>query len=266
MNRIDQKFVELKEKKEKALITYVCAGDPDLAVTEQLILKMADTGADVIELGIPYSDPIADGPVIQAAGQRALQNGVKTEKIFVMVQKVRGRTQVPLILMVYYNCVLQYGVKRFAKRCAEAGVDGVIVPDLPLEESEELHQAAKNYGVALIMLVAPTTPAERIKRIVQFTSGFLYCVSVTGVTGTRKNFDANLRDFLQLVRQEADEKIPLAVGFGISNPEQAAKMSVMADGVIVGSAVIKVIEKYHGKGDMVEQVGMFVGQLKSAIN
>ena len=264
-NRIDRRFIELKSKKEKALITYVCAGDPDLTVTEQLILQMADSGADVIELGVPYSDPIADGPVIQAAGQRALQNGVKTENIFLMVQQVRAKTQVPLILMIYYNCILQYGVERFSRRCAEAGVDGVIVPDLPLEESEEMHQAAEVYDVALVMLVAPTTPAERIRRIAQFTSGFLYCVSVTGVTGTRKMIDTNLRDFLQLVRKEAGEKTPLAVGFGVSDPGQAAEMSAMADGVIVGSAVIKVIEKYHDKTDMVEQVGRFVEQLKSAI-
>ena len=154
---------------------------------------------------------------------------------------------------------------RFARRCAEAGVDGVIVPDLHLEESEEMHQATELSGVALVMLVAPTTPAERIRRIARFTSGFLYCVAVTGVTGTRKTVDTNLRDFLQLVRKEAGEKTPLAVGFGVSDPEQAAEMSAMADGVIVGSAVIKVIEKYHDKMAMAEQAGKFVEQLKSAI-
>lgn len=264
-NRIERKFAELKSKGQKALITYICAGDPDLALTEELVAAMADSGADIIELGVPYSDPIADGPVIQAAGQRALLNGVKTERIFTTVESIRTKREVPLILMVYFNCILQYGVTEFVQRCATAGVDGMIVPDLPLEESDELMAAAEKAGVDLILLVAPTSPPERIRNIAKGTKGFLYCVSVTGVTGTRTSFSDDLAGFLQLVRREAGSEVPLAVGFGISNSKQAADIAAMADGAIVGSAVIKVMEQQLGKPDMVKQVGSFVEQLNQAV-
>jgi len=262
-NAISRQFQKLKRSGGKALITYISAGDPDLHTTKELVLAMENNGADIIELGVPYSDPVADGPVIQQASVRALQNGVTIDAIFGLTASLRQDTAIPLILMVYYNSVLQYGVRRFMEQCRRTGVDGLIVPDLPLEESEELRSEAERYHVDVIMLVAPTTPPERIARIAQASKGFLYCVSVTGVTGTQKELDSGLQGFLGLVRNQTE--IPLAVGFGIATPEQAAEVAQMADGVIVGSAVIKTMEQYLGKPELAKKVGEFVGSLKTGM-
>lgn len=259
-NAIGKRFKMIKQAGGTALITYISAGDPDVNTTKELVLAMEKNGADLIELGMPYSDPVADGPVIQQASVRALQNGITIDAVFGLVAALRQETAIPLILMVYYNSILQYGVRRFLEQGRQTGVDGLIVPDLPLEESDELLSEAESCNVDVIMLVAPTTPPERIARIARVSKGFLYCVSVTGVTGTQKELDSGLQDFLKTVRRCTN--IPLAVGFGISTPEQAAQVAQMADGVIVGSAVIKTMEQYLGESEMVEQVGNFVAALK----
>jgi tryptophan synthase alpha chain len=256
-------FQKLTQTDDKALITYISAGDPDLNTTRELVLAMAASGVDLIELGIPYSDPVADGPVIQQASLRALNHGVTIKDIFGLVASLRQDTQIPLILMAYYNSLLQYGIGRFVSTCAAAGVDGLIIPDLPLEESEELRQQADAQGIDLIMLVAPTTPAERIARIAEASRGFLYCVSVTGVTGTQQIAGSGLKDFLSTVRSQTD--LPLAVGFGISTPEQAAATALLADGVIVGSAVIAVMEKHLGTDLLVNKVAEFTRSLKAGL-
>lgn len=256
-------FQKLMQTGNKALITYISAGDPDLDTTRELVLAMAANGADIIELGIPYSDPVADGPVIQQASLRALQHGVTIEAIFGLVASLRQDTQIPLVLMAYYNSLLQYGIDKFVSTCAAVGVDGLIIPDLPLEESEELRQQANAQGIDVILLVAPTTPTERIARIAEASRGFLYCVSVAGVTGMQKTVDSSLQDFLRTVRSQSN--IPLAVGFGISTPEQAVAVAALADGVIVGSAVITVMEQYLGTDLIVNKVGEFTQSLKAAI-
>ena len=262
-NAIGRQFQKIKRAGGKALITYISAGDPDVKTTKELVLAMEKNGVDLIELGMPYSDPVADGPVIQQASVRALRNGITIDAVFGLTASLRQETAIPLILMVYYNSVLQYGVRHFLEQCRCTGVDGLIVPDLPLEESEELRSAADFFDVDVIMLVAPTTPPERIARIARASKGFLYCVSVTGVTGTQKELDNGLQGFLATVRSQTE--IPLAVGFGISTPEQAAQVSQMADGVIVGSAVIKTMERYLGKPELSDRVGEFVGSLKAGM-
>ena len=262
-NAIGSTFQRLKKTGSKALITYISAGDPDLTTTRELVLGMAKNGVDIIELGIPYSDPVADGPVIQQASLRALQNGVTIKAIFDLVDSLRQETEIPLVLMAYYNSLLQFGIEPFIYTCARVGVDGLIIPDLPLEESEELRQVGDANGIDIIMLVAPTTPDERIARIAATSRGFLYCVSVTGVTGTQNSLDSGLEGFLSRVRSQTD--IPLAVGFGISTPAQAATVAKLADGVIVGSAVIKVMEQHLGSDRLVGKVGEFVNGLKAGM-
>ncbi|MDU4959598.1 MAG: tryptophan synthase subunit alpha [Sporomusaceae bacterium] len=261
-NAIAAAFKRLRLNNEKALITYIAAGDPDLAATRQLVLQMAASGADLIELGLPYSDPVADGPVIQQASLRALQGGVTTQAVLDLVAVLRQDTEIPLILMAYYNSLLQYGLERFAAAAAAAGVDGLIIPDLPLEESEELRQQTDAHGLDLIMLVAPTTPPARIARVAAASRGFLYCVSVTGVTGTRPAAN-ELQAFLAEVRRQTC--LPIAVGFGIATPEQAAAAAAAADGAIVGSAVISVLEQHLGSDTMAAAVGSFTAGLKQAL-
>lgn len=262
-NAIGRQFQKCRQSGGKALITYISAGDPDLAATRELVLSMEKNGADIIELGIPYSDPVADGPVIQRASLRALQNGITIEAVFGLTASLRQATSIPLILMVYYNSILQYGERQFLEQCRKTGIDGLIVPDLPLEESEELRLAAELYGLDVIMLVAPTTPPERISRIADASRGFLYCVSVTGVTGTQDELDSGLGGFLGMVRSRTE--LPLAVGFGISTPEQAGQAAQLADGVIVGSAVIQTVERYLGNPDLPDRVGDFVRDLKAGM-
>ncbi len=260
MNRIEKCFEELKSQNKKALITFITSGDPDIETTEKTALKMFESGADIIELGVPFSDPVAEGVTIQKASLRALRGGVNLDKIFGCVKKIREKTDKPLLLMMYINTIFVYGTERFFANCKEYGIDGVIVPDMPYEERDEVLSAAEKYGIININLVAPTSH-DRIKEIASNSKGFLYCVSSTGVTGVRSNFTTDFDKFFGIVKQYA--KCPCAVGFGISGPEAAKKMSFYCDGVIVGSAIVRILENEGANG--VEDVGKFVKSLKDAI-
>ena len=244
----------------KAFIAFVTAGDPDLAVTEELVPVMADAGADLIEIGIPFSDPVAEGIVIQEADMRALAAGTTTDKIFDMVKRIRRTNTVPLAFMTYINPIFVYGSERFIKMAAEAGIDALIVPDMPFEEKGELLPLCHQYGLELISLIAPTSK-ERVSAIAKEAEGFVYCVSSMGVTGVRQTITTNIGEMIDLVKQTQD--IPCAVGFGISTPEQAREMSRHADGVIVGSAIVKIVAKY-GK-ECIGPVREYVKSMKDAI-
>ncbi len=270
MNRIDRMFSQLRERKEAALIPFITTGDPDIATTEALILEMDRQGADLIELGLPFSDPLADGPTIQASSQRALRHNINAKDLFGLVKKVRKKTRIPLVLMGYYNPILQYGLSAFAKDAATSGLDGTIVPDLPLEEAKDWIAVAKTQGLANILLVAPNTPADRVKKIARATQGFLYYVSVTGITGARTQLPAELSQGLNGIKKLTNK--PVAVGFGISKPAQVSVLSAVTDGIIVGSAIIKLIEAHTIKQgddlkagpDLIKKVGEFIGELKEA--
>ncbi len=244
----------------KAFIPFVTAGDPNMETTERLVLAMAEAGADLIELGIPFSDPIAEGAVIQRADERALASGATTDKIFAMVRRLRRKTGVPLALMTYVNPVFVYGVERFMVQCQKSGVDAVIVPDLPFEEKGELLPACEQNGVLLISLIAPTS-RERIGTIAREAQGFVYCVSSLGVTGVRSEITTDIGEMVSLVKRARN--IPCAVGFGISAPEQAKAIAAKADGVIVGSAIVKLVERYGENS--IEPVWAYVREMKAAI-
>ena len=245
----------------KAFIPFVTCGDPSLDVTEQLVYAMADAGADLIELGIPFSDPTAEGPIIQAANVRALAGGVTTDKIFDMVRRIRKKTQIPMVFMTYANVVFSYGSEKFISTAAEIGMDGLILPDLPFEEKDEFNPLCRQYGLDLISLIAPTSH-ERIAMIAKEAAGFVYCVSSLGVTGMRSNIETDIGGMVDLVRRSTD--VPCAVGFGISTPEQAAKMAAVSDGAIVGSAIVKLCAAYGA--DCVPQVKEYVQSMKNAVN
>ena len=255
MGRIRKVF-----EKEKAFIAFLTGGDPDIETTECLIPKMAEAGADVIEIGIPFSDPIAEGIVIQEADIRALQAGVTTDKLFEMVVRVREKTQVPLVFMTYMNPIYTYGTERFLERCAQVGIDGVIIPDVPYEEKEEINKECQKAGIELISMIAPTS-RQRIARIAREAEGFLYIVSSLGVTGTRSEITTDLASMVAVVREVTD--IPCAIGFGISTPEQAGKIADQADGIIVGSAIVKQVEQY-GK-ESAGPVGAFIKTMKNSL-
>lgn len=254
-NRIREAFA-----KGKAFIPFITCGDPDLETTGKLVRAAVESGADIIELGIPFSDPTAEGPVIQCANIRALQGGVTTDKIFDFVRELRRDVSVPLVFMTYANVVFSYGAELFINTCKEIGIDGIILPDLPFEEKEEFAPLCKQYGVALISLIAPTSN-KRIAMIAKEAEGFLYIVSSLGVTGTRSEITTDLSSIVKVVRENTD--IPCAIGFGISTPEQAKKMAGIADGVIVGSAIIKLIEKYGSES--VKFVGEYVKSMKDSV-
>lgn len=244
----------------KAFIPFITCGDPSLEVTEQLVYALEEAGADLIELGIPFSDPTAEGPVIQAANVRALSGGVTTDKIFEMVEKIRKRTAIPMVFMTYANVVFSYGTERFVKKAADIGMDGLILPDVPFEEKEEFDSVCRAHGLDLISLIAPTSH-ERIARIAREAEGFVYCVSSLGVTGMRSSITTDIGAMVRLVKAEKD--IPCAVGFGISTPEQAKKMADQSDGAIVGSAIVKLCGQY-GK-DCVPYVAAYVKKMKDAL-
>lgn len=244
----------------KAFIPFITCGDPDLETTGKLVRAAVKNGADLIELGIPFSDPTAEGPVIQGANIRALAGGITTDKIFDFVRELRKDIKIPLVFMTYANVVFSYGAEKFISTCKEIGIDGIILPDLPFEEKNEFQPMCKQYGVDLISLIAPTSQ-KRIAMIAKEAEGFLYIVSSLGVTGTRNEITTDLASIVKVVRENTD--IPCAIGFGISTPEQAKKMSALSDGVIVGSAIIKLIEKY-GR-DSEEAVGEYVKRIKGAI-
>jgi tryptophan synthase alpha chain len=256
MSNIKQAFA-----KGKAFIPFITCGDPDLETTAALVREMVRNGADLIELGIPFSDPTAEGPVIEAASQRALSAGVTTDKIFEMVRELRRDVTVPMVFMTYANAVFSYGSERFISICREIGIDGLILPDVPFEEKEEFLDLCRKYGVDLISFVAPTS-ADRISRIAKDSDGFLYVISSLGVTGTRDAITTDLSSIIRVVRENTDT--PCAVGFGISTPAQAAQIARIADGVIVGSAIVKLIKEF-GR-DSVGLVGAFVKSMKEAIS
>jgi tryptophan synthase alpha chain len=260
MNRIERKFASLEERGEKALIPFVTAGDPNLETTEKLVPAMLKAGADLVEIGVPFSDPIAEGPVIQKASKRALDAGTTLVKIFDLVRSLRRKTDEPLLLMLYINCIFRFGTERFFQLCAETGIDGVIVPDLPYEEREEIQGTAEQYGVIPIRMIAPTS-RERIAMIAAGAKGFLYCVSSTGVTGMRSRFTTNFQEFFGNIKKYAE--IPAAVGFGISSPEQAKQMASYCDGVIVGSAIVDIVARE--RENSVPKVADFVTSLKRVI-
>ena len=245
----------------KAFIPFITCGDPDLDTTAAAVREMVQAGADLIELGIPFSDPTAEGSVIQAANIRALSGGVTTDKIFDMVRELRQDVKIPMVFMTYANVVFSYGAEKFISLCDEVGIDGLILPDLPFEEKEEFLDVCRDYGVDLISLIAPTSE-NRIARIASEAEGFLYVVSSLGVTGTRSEINTDLGRMVELVRANTD--IPCAIGFGISVPEQAAKMAGISDGAIVGSAIIKILEKY-GK-DAPAHIGEYVKSMKDAVS
>lgn len=247
-------------EKGKAFIPFITCGDPDIETTEKIVRSAAANGADLIELGIPFSDPTAEGPVIQAANIRALAGGITTDKIFEMVKRLRKDLTIPMVFMTYANVVFSYDAEKFISTCNEIGIDGLILPDLPFEEKGEFLPICKKYGVDLISLIAPTSD-KRIEMISKEADGFLYIVSSLGVTGTRSEITTDLDAIVSVVRRNTD--IPCAVGFGISTPEQAAKMAAVSDGAIVGSAIIKLIEKY-GK-NAAEPVGEYVKSMKDAM-
>ena len=244
----------------KAFIPFLTCGDPSLEVTEQLIYAMEEAGADLIELGIPFSDPTAEGPVIQAANVRALSGGVTTDKIFDMVKRLRQNTKIPMVFMTYANVVFSYGTERFIQKAASLSMDGLILPDVPFEEKEEFDSVCKKYGLDLISLIAPTSH-ERITQIAKEAEGFVYCVSSLGVTGMRSAITTDIGAMVQLVKAAKD--IPCAVGFGISTPEQAAAMAAKSDGAIVGSAIVKLCGQY--KEACVPYVKEYVKSMKGAV-
>lgn len=244
----------------KAFIPFVTAGDPDLETTEKLLIGMSESGADIIEIGIPFSDPVAEGVVIQEADLRALAAGTTTDKIFDMVKRIRPQIKCALAVMTYMNPIFVYGTDKFMSKCSECGISAVIVPDVPFEEKHELEPYCNKYGVELVSLIAPTSH-DRIKTIAKEAQGFVYCVSSLGVTGVRKEITTDIGEMISLVKSVSDT--PCAVGFGISTPEQAKKMAESADGVIVGSAIVKIVAKY-GK-DSVEPVCEYVKSMKDAI-
>ncbi len=244
----------------KAFIPFITCGDPSLDVTERIVYAMADAGADLIELGIPFSDPTAEGPVIQAANIRALSGGVTTDKIFDMVERIRRNTDIPMVFMTYANVVFSYGAERFVKKAAETGMDGIILPDVPFEEKEEFDSVCRQYGLDFISLIAPTSH-ERISMIAKEASGFVYCVSSLGVTGMRSDITTDIGAMVKLVNSAND--IPCAVGFGISTPEQAKDMAGKSDGAIVGSAIVRLCEKYGE--DCVPYIYEYVKAMKDAV-
>jgi tryptophan synthase alpha chain len=263
MGRIADKFTELKGRGETALVTFVTAGDPDLSMTEEVVLELERAGSDLIELGVPFSDPMADGPTIQLSSERALASGTTLPAILDLVRRLRTRTQVPIVLMGYFNPIFAYGAERFAADAAAAGVDGLLVVDLPPEEAAELKGATDERGLDLIFLLTPTSGPSRVEAVSRLGSGFIYYVSVLGVTGARSAVADTLAARVTSVRNELS--LPLVVGFGISDPAQAAQVARVADGVVVGSALVKYFERYQG-AELLKELGSFVAALKAGVN
>ncbi|SNX55286.1 tryptophan synthase subunit alpha [Thermoanaerobacterium sp. RBIITD] len=261
-NRIDKKFEDLKQNGLKAMIPFITAGDPDLDTTVNLVLSMEEGGADIIEIGIPYSDPLADGPIIQASSSRALKNGTKIPGIMDAVKRIRLKSEIPLIYLVYYNSVFKYGMEKFMNEAKESGIDGLIIPDLPLEERKDIKDMAEEYGIYLIPLVAPTSK-ERIKKICENGRGFVYCVSTTGVTGIRNNIETNIKDYMNTVAEYTN--MPKAIGFGISGPNMAKKFKPYCDGIIIGSAIVKMIHDSRNRDEIYEYVKNFVSSIKEVL-
>lgn len=261
-NRIDIKFKALKASGKSALIPFITAGDPDLDTTASLVLSMEKAGADIVELGIPYSDPIADGVVIQEASFRSLSNGFKIKLLMDTVKKIRLSSDIPLVYMLYYNSIFKYGMEKFISEAKASGIDGLIVPDIPLEERDDLKSIAEASGIYLIPLVAPTSK-ERIQRIVSGSKGFIYCVSTNGVTGARNTLSTDIKSYMETVSQYSDT--PKALGFGISSPEMAEKYKSYCDGIIVGSALVKKIADAENTASALETASKFIRSMKAVL-
>ena len=263
MNKIEQKFKDLKIQKKKAFIAFITAGDPDLKTTEDLVVALEKAGVDIIELGIPFSDPLADGPTIQASFLRALNQGTNVKKILETVKRIRLKTSIPIAFMTSYNPILRYGEEKFIKACAEVGIDGLIVPDLPPEEARNLCFLAGQQDIATIFFVAPTSQDERIKSNTKASSGFVYYVSLTGITGTQKAVAQSVVKQIKHIKRFTQK--PVCAGFGISTPQQVKEIGRAADGVIVGSAIVKVIEQNKGSHQLIPTVSHYVSSLVKAL-
>jgi tryptophan synthase alpha chain len=261
-NRITDLFEKLKAQKKKGFIAFVTAGDPDIGTTKKIIKELERSGADMIELGIPFSDPMADGPTIQASYERAVKGGVHLTDVLKLVGEVRKDSQVPLVLFGYYNPIFNYGLKKFAKDAAAAGADGVLIVDLPPEESDELRGELDKNGVDLIFLLTPTSDEKRMRLVASKASGFIYFVSVTGVTGARTSVSADVHKYVKRVRKHTD--LPLGVGFGISTPQQAKEVCKSADAAVVGSAIVNVIARNKGP-KLIKELGSFASGIKRGI-
>ncbi len=263
MSRLDATFARLRGAGERALVAYFTAGDPSLAATAELVREAARQGADVIELGVPFSDPLADGPVIQRAAMRALAGGTSLVRVLETVADLRRDVDAPLVLLTYYNPVLAFGLPAFAGAAVKAGVDGVIVADLPIEEAEALRVETDATGVDLVQLVAPTSTGPRMRRIARQSRGFIYLVSLTGVTGERRELPSELAAQIRALRLVTTK--PVCVGFGIGTPEQVAMVGELADGVIVGSAIVRCVEDHADSPDLVPEIGKFIAALKAPL-
>ena len=264
MNRIDKKFADLKAEGKRAFIPFITAGDPSLELTVSLVSKLESAGADIIELGVPFSDPVADGRSIQKSSLRALKSGTSLRDVMNTVAKIRTQTQIPIAFLTYYNLIFKHGVREFVQDAVESGVDGTVIADLPPEEASELISAAREHDFATIFLVAPTSTPERIKLVSEACTGFVYCVSLTGVTGARAQISDMLTPTLKRIKEHTDK--PVAVGFGVSNPKQAREVASMADGVIVGSAIVNVIEAHADDPEkLLSSVGEFAASLVEAV-
>jgi tryptophan synthase alpha chain len=264
MNRLDSKFKKLKEKKQKAFIAYITCGDPDLKTTAECLKVISDNGADIIELGVPFSDPLADGSTIQAASQKALKNNVSLHDIVKMVAKVRSKIDIPLVLMTYYNPVFHYDIRSFIKDAKKAGVDGIIIPDLPPEEASQIEMFGRKADIATIYFVSPTSSTQRKKISTKHSKGFIYYVSITGVTGKRKVLPAAVKKDVSELKKITSK--PICVGFGISTPKQAKDIAKFADGVIVGSAIVEKIDTAKNKKEMIKSLGAFIKQMAKAVH
>jgi len=262
--RIERKFADLRAEGRKALVVYLTAGDPDLLTTRRLVLSLEEAGVDIIEIGVPFSDPTADGPVIQAASQRALSRGVTLSAILDMIESLREVSDIPIALFGYYNPIFSYGNERFAAKAKQAGVDGILVVDLPPEESQELRQYTDTAGLDFISLIAPTTSDRRIGQIVNSATGFIYYISITGVTGTATPIMQDIR--VDIARIRNTSALPLVIGFGISTPGQAAEIASYADGVVVGSALVRIIGEKGDNDDLIQIASSFARDMKEALS
>lgn len=264
MNRIDEMFAKRRAEGKKAFIGFVTAGDPDIDTTAELVLEMEAAGAALVELGVPFSDPIAEGKVIQEANVRALKKGINLDIIMDAVEQLRRKTQIPLVYLMYYNSILSYGPDRFFSRCAEVGIDGVIIPDLPFEESGEIAEYTEKYGVYQISLVSPSSTDDRLEKIAKGAKGFLYCVSSMGVTGVRDSFSTDFDHMFSVLNRYSD--VPKCIGFGISTPENVRQLKGYCDGLIVGSAIVRTVAEAENSAQAVRNVGKYIGSMCDALN
>lgn len=262
MNRIDEKFRNLKSENKKALIMFLTAGDPDFNWTKKIVLNVCKAGADIVELGIPYSDPLADGPVIQNSSQRALENGAKIVDIMNCASQIRKNTEVPLVYLVYYNSIFKYGIENFLKDSSKSGIDGIIIPDLPVEERKSIIDVSLKFNIHLIPLVAPTSK-KRIKSIVTSGGGFVYCVSKNGVTGIDESIKTDMKEYMDMIEEYT--QLPKAIGFGIKNSEMASKLKNYCDGVILGSAFVDMIDKSNDIDEAIKNTVKFTRELRKSI-